>query len=56
MDKYVLAYTIQHGERYIDGYEVLDDLEDARASYRELLQQDNLYTASISKAIEGTDI
>lgn len=55
-DRYILAYTIKHEDKYIDGYEVFDEYTEARKSYGELLEQDNLYTASISKAIKGTDI
>jgi len=54
--RYILAYTIKHDGKYLDRYCVLDDLDDARAEYKDLLELDNLYTASLSIAIEGTDI
>ncbi len=53
---YILAYTIREGETYTDRYEVFDSIDTARTEYRAILQQDNLYTASISLGIEGTDI
>ena len=53
---YILAYTIREDETYTDRYEVFDSLESARAEYRAILKQDNLFTASISLGIEGTDI
>lgn len=55
-ERYILAYTIEQDEEYIDSYFVFEDLEDARAEYKNILELDGLYTASISKAIEGTDI
>lgn len=54
--RYILAYTIKHDGKYLDRYCVFEDLEDARTEYKDLLELDNLYTASLSKAIEGTDI
>lgn len=53
---YVLAYTIKVDGKYLDRYEVHEDYESAKLEYDELLEQDNLYTASISQAITGTDI
>ena len=53
---YVLAYTINVDGKYVDRYEVHEDYESAELEYKGLLEQDNLYTASISKAITGTDI
>lgn len=52
----ILAYTIRCGKKYVDRYEVHEDYETALEEYKQLLEQDNLYTASISQAIMGTDI
>ena len=54
--RYILAYTIKRKGKLLDIYCVLDDLDDARANYKDILELDNLYTASLSIAIEGTDI
>jgi len=54
--RYIVAYTIKHEGKLLDMYCVLDDLDDARANYKDILELDNLYTASLSIAIEGTDI
>jgi len=54
--RYIVAYTVKHGGKYLSRYCVFDNIEDARTEYKDLLELDSLYTASISKAIEGTDI
>ena len=53
---YVLAYTIKVNDKYVDRYEVHEDYESAELEYKDLLEQENLYTASISQAITGTDV
>ena len=53
---YILAYTIRVDGKYVDHYEVHEDYESAELEYKDLLEQDNLYTASISQAITGTDV
>lgn len=50
------AFANQDGwEASEDGWEAFDDIEDATARYRELLQDDNLISASICQPIVSTD-
>ena len=53
--RYIVAYTV--AESYIhDSYQVFESLAEAQKRYADVLKMDNLYTASISIMIEGTDL
>jgi len=53
---YIVAFTYK-SESVIttDGYERIDNLEDAQDRYREILNDSNLETLSLAKEIDGTD-
>lgn len=59
---YILVYTLQKHlsddkktKLHIDSYEAFETFEDARTRYEEILQQDDLYIASITSPIISTD-
>ena len=56
---YIVTYlhetNINGTLRHSDGYEVFDNFIDARQRYYELLQDQNLESASISRPIVSTD-
>lgn len=57
--RYIVSYTITESyihEKYLDSYQVFESLAEAQKRYADVLKMDNLYTASISIMIEGTDL
>ena len=59
---YIVVYTIRQavsGSKKVvkdtDKFETFESFEDARTRYENILQQDNLLTASITSVIKSTD-
>ncbi len=60
MSKYIVLHTLEGRPQYYDcdsrdAWEVFDDYEDAAAKYNQLLQQDDVLTASIALPIQSSD-
>ncbi len=60
MKKYIVVYSIwtklgDIDEACEDHYEVFHNIKDAKEKYKQVLDYDDLYTASITQVLESTD-